>query len=213
MATNTYNGSVADLETITAGTELYRIRRATTSYAANSFNPTPKALGDPLQGRFEPTKPSLGGYLYVALTIEGAVAEGILRNNPIPRTRIVPRVWLAGKAFAVLTLGEDISVAAVYGAHAAKLDLDASFLCGPSSEYSKTRATGSEILVNTPAARGFAYPCRNCETQIALILVDRGAAVSISVTREADIVTDPAAAKVIVDTLDNHFGLKCPGVP
>ena len=79
MATNQYNESPADLETVPAGAVLYRILAANAGYAANSFNPHPRPLHDPDQGRFEPTDPALGGYLYVASTVAGAVAEGILR--------------------------------------------------------------------------------------------------------------------------------------
>ena len=211
MATNVYNGTAADLETLRAGSRLYRIRRAAASYAANSFNPDPKPLHDPLQGRFEPTDSALGGYLYVAPTIVGAVAEGILRNNAIPSTRLVPRLWLSDKTLAVLTLTEHISAAAVYGVYAAKLNLDASFLCCASSEYSKTRTTGTAILLNTPAARALAFPCRNCESETALMFVSRDATPSISVQSEVDILNDAAAAKLIVDTLDQRFGLKYAG--
>lgn len=142
MATNVYNGTAADLEPVTKGAKLYRIRAAGKSYAANAFNPSPKPLHDPEQGRFEPTHPALGGYLYVAPTLPGAVAEGILRNQPVPSSRLVPRAWLVHKMLAVMTLDEDIAVAAIYGPHAAKLNLDASFLCDDSSAYSATRRHG-----------------------------------------------------------------------
>jgi hypothetical protein len=210
VATNVYNNTAADLEKFHAGSRLYRIRQTTKSFVANSFNATPKPLGDRLQGRFEPTDAALGGYLYVAPTIIGAVAEGILRNNPIPATRLVPRLWL-DKSLAVLILNEDIEVADVYGLHAAKLNLDASFLCGDSSHYNETRATGTAILLNTPAARGLAYPCRNCESETALMLISRGATPAVTVKSEAEILKDPAAAKLVVDTLDQIFGLKYAG--
>ena len=52
MATNQYNESSADIETIGAGAVLYRILRADAPYAANSFNAHPLAIDDPDQGRF-----------------------------------------------------------------------------------------------------------------------------------------------------------------
>jgi hypothetical protein len=110
VATNVYNGTAADLEPVAKGAKLYRIRAAGKSYAANAFNPIPKPLNDPEQGRFEPTDPALGGYLYVAPTLPGAVAEGILRNQSIPSSRLVPRAWLVHKMLAVMTLDEDIAV-------------------------------------------------------------------------------------------------------
>ncbi|WP_428338665.1 RES domain-containing protein [Mycobacterium sp.] len=211
MATNVYNGTAADLEPITKGSTLYRIRAAGATYAANSFNPRPKPLHDTAQGRFEPTDPVLGGYLYVAPTLLGAVAEGILRNQPIPASRLVPRLWLSNKMLAVLTLNEDIPAAAAYGSHAAKLNLDSSFLCRDSSAYSATRTAGTEILLNTPAARALAYPCRNCESKVALMLIARAATPAVSVQSEVEILKDPAAARLVVDTLDLGFGLKYAG--
>jgi RES domain len=211
VATNVYNGTAADLEPVAKGAKFYRIRAAGKSYAANAFNPSPKPLHDPEQGRFEPTDPALGGYLYVAPTLPGAVAEGILRNQPVPSSRLVPRAWLVHKMLAVMTLDEDIAVAAAYGRHAAKLNLDASFLCDDSSAYSATRSTGTEILLNTPTARALAYPCRNYPSEIALMPITRGGTPVISVDSEVEIMRDPVAARLIVDTLDHVFGLKYAG--
>ncbi|PBC39574.1 hypothetical protein CJ179_36825 [Rhodococcus sp. ACS1] len=70
---------------IPAGTTLHRISGTGSPHPPNSFNAKGiRALGDPLQGRFEPIGDSHGGYLYVALSLAGAVAEGILRDIPIP---------------------------------------------------------------------------------------------------------------------------------
>jgi hypothetical protein len=151
MATNQYNESPADLETVPAGTVLYRILAADAGYAANSFNPHPRPLDDP-------TDPALGGYLYVASTVAGAVAEGILRNMEIPRSRLARRVWLKDKRIAMLRLDEDSELAALYGSHAAKLNLDTSFLCCDSTGYSRTRLTATAVLLHTPAARESATP-------------------------------------------------------
>lgn len=211
MPTNTYNSTAADLEPVVAGTRLYRIRSVPSPYAANSFNPSPKPLGDPLQGRFDPTDPAVGGYLYVAPELRGVVAEGILRNQDIPATRLIPRFWLSGKALAIMTLDDDITAAAVYGSHAAKLNLDASFLCCPSTGYDQTRTTGTDILLSTPAARALAYPCRNCESATALMLVSRSATPSITVNSEKEILKDAATAALVLDMLDRHFGLKYAG--
>lgn len=211
MPTNTYNGTAADLEPVAAGTRLYRIRSVPSPYAANSFNPSPKPLGDPLQGRFEPTDPALGGYLYAAPTVVGVIAEGILRNQNIPPTGLIPRFWLSGKALAVMTLNEDIPAAALHGSHAAKLNLDASFLCCASSGYDQTRTTGTDILLNTSAARALAYPCRNCVSENALMLVSRSATPSITVDSEEEILKDAATVALVLDTLDQRFGLKYAG--
>jgi hypothetical protein len=95
--------------------------------------------------------------------------------------------------------------------HAAKLNLDASFLCDDSSAYSATRSTGTEILLNTPTARALAYPCRNYPSEIALMPITRGGTPVISIDSELEILKDPGAARLIVDTLDHVFGLKYAG--
>lgn len=153
----------------------------------------------------------MGGYLYVAPGLPGVIAEGILRNQAIPATRLIPRFWLSGKAFASMTLNEDIPAAAVYGSHAAKLNLDASFLCCPSSGYDQTRTTGNGILLNTPAARALKYPCRNCESETALMLVSRSGMPSITINSEKEILKDATTAALVLDTLDQYFGLKYAG--
>jgi hypothetical protein len=129
VPTNRYNGKPASLETILAGTRLYRIYPADAAYDASSFNPNPRPLGHRRQGRFEPTDRKLGGYLYVSPTVAGAVAEGILRNVDIPTSGIVRRSWLTNKKIAFLDLLEDVEVASVYGPHATRLNLDSSLLC------------------------------------------------------------------------------------
>ncbi|WP_206033959.1 hypothetical protein [Rhodococcus sp. A14] len=96
--TERYNGRPPQTRVIPAGTGLHRISGTGSPYPPNSFNATGiRTLGDPLQGRFEPIDDSHGGYLYVALSQAGAVAEGILRDIPIPRSGIVRRKRFAGK--------------------------------------------------------------------------------------------------------------------
>ena len=211
MATNQYNESAADLEPVPAGTTLYRIVRADAPYAANSFNPQARPLHDRYQGRFEPTDPALGAYLYVASTIAGAVAEGILRNMEIRRSRLARRIWLKDKKLAVLRLDEDIAVAAMYGRHAAKLNLDASFLCCDSSGYSRTRITATAVLLNTPGARGIRYPCRNHEQETALMLISRSAQPAVTISREVHVLNDAEGRDLILGTLDTEFGISYAG--
>ena len=83
--TERYNGRPPQTRVIPAGTTLHRISGTGFSYPPNSFNAKGiRALGDPLQGRFEPIDDSHGGYLYVALSLAGAVAEGIRAISPFP---------------------------------------------------------------------------------------------------------------------------------
>lgn len=86
------------------------------------------------------------------------VAEGILRNMEIPPSRLARRVWLKSKKLAILRLNDDIEVAALYGRHTAKLNLDTSFLCCDSSAHSRTRLTATAVLLHTPAAAESATP-------------------------------------------------------
>jgi RES domain len=213
MATNQYNDSAADLETIPAGTVLYRILAANATYAANSFNPNPRPVDDPGQGRFEPTDPALGGYLYVATSVSGAVAEGVLRNMEIPKSRLVRRIWLRNKKLAFMRLEEDVEVAALYGSHAAKLNLDASFLCCDSTKYSHTRRVATAVMLNTTGAQGIRYPCRNHEQEPALMFISRAPQAVLTITRELNILTDDEGRELVLDTLDTIFGLRYAGPP
>lgn len=185
MPTNRYNGAPADTVTISAGTLLYRVLKANATYDSNSFNPKPVLLGDKNQGRFEPVHPDLGGYIYVAPSIAGAVAEGILRDRQIRRTGprhrgLVQRAWLLNKKIALLTLKENVEVAVVQGAAATKLDLDTSLLGAGRERYSETRTLGTEILTKTPVAYGLRYRCRNNDDVTSLMLIDRCATPPVS---------------------------------
>jgi hypothetical protein len=80
------------------------------------------------RARFEPIDTTLGGYIYLADDIAGAVAEGVLRNQRIPSSGPLQRNWLVNKKLATLRLRDAVTVASVYGAGAAILNLDASFL-------------------------------------------------------------------------------------
>jgi hypothetical protein len=212
MPTNRYNQRSADTEIIPAGTRLFRILAADASYAANSFNMSPRPLHDPFQGRFEPTDPKLGGYIYVSPTIAGAVAEGILRNQAIPRSGLVHRLWLTNKKIGLLRLQDDVTVASVYGSHATKLNLDASQLCCEYSGYSATRTTGTAILRKTPRAFGLRYPCRNHDRETSYMLITRGATPPrLKIEDEMDILLDPAGRKLVLETLHTEFGLQYAG--
>lgn len=212
MATNTYNGLPATVEVIATGTRLYRIYPADATYDANSFNPSPRPLGDTRQGRFEPVDATLGAYLYASPTLAGAVAEGVLRNVTIPKSGIVRLKWLQNKHLAVLELREEIAVASVYGRHTARLNLDSAVLCGNWTQYNETRRIGTQILLNTTNANGIRYRCRNNDDETSLLLIDRGGTPpALTVGDEWDILGDPVGREQILTTLDQHFGLQYTG--
>lgn len=212
MPTNRYNGRVADTELVPAGTLLYRIMRADASWSANSFNMNPLPLGDPGQGRFEPTDPALGGYIYLADSVEGAVAEGVLRNRRIPDSGVVQRAWLTNKKIAMLRLNDDVTVASVSGAGATKLNLDASLLCCGYRGYTRTRSTGTAILLKTPAAYGMRYPCRNHVQLTSLMLVTRAdSPPRLAIQDEVDIFHDAIGREFVFEALYNEWGLQYTG--
>jgi hypothetical protein len=212
MPTNRYNGRAADTESVPADTILYRIVRADATWDANSFNAHPKPLGDKTQGRFEPIDATLGGYIYLADDIAGAVAEGVLRNQRIPSSGLLQRNWLANKKLATLRLLDAVTVASVYGTGAAKLNLDASFLVCGHRGYSRTREAGTQILLKTPTAQGIRYPCRNHDRLTSLMLVDRGGvAPRLQIEDERDIFTDPSGRADVLGTLARVWDLRYAG--
>lgn len=209
MATNVYNKAPADTETVKAGTTLYRILPLTAKYQPNSYNTRPpRPIGDPTQGRFEPVDDTLGGYLYVAQSVAGAIAEGVLRGEEI-RSPIVRRIWLTGKKLATMHLEEDIEVASLYGPSTAKLNLSGALLC--SADYNLTRQTGSDILTATSRAQGLKYRCVNHDDLTSLMLISRTSSPRITVDEEVDIFFDTSGRKLVLETLKDEFGLSYTG--
>lgn len=212
MPTNQYNGRVANVEAVRKDTVLYRIMAADASYAANSFNMSPRPLGHPKQGRFEPADPRLGGYIYVADTLVGAVAEGVLRNQTISKAGVVRRSWLVNKKLVRLRLSSDVTVASVYGSGATKLNLDTALLSGGVSQYSQTRETGTKILLKTKSAFGMRYRCRNHDNLTSLMLITRKEpALSLTLVDEVDIFFDKRGRDMVLDVLYREFQLQYTG--
>lgn len=208
MPTNTYNGAEPELVVIKAGTRLYRIVSTAITYPPNSYNPAPKPLDDPAQGRFEPCTPDLGGYIYVASTISGAVGEGVLRNVDVPSQRLAQRTWLRNKSLVTLQLDDDVRVAAINGPRVNALNLDASLLCAGREHYSRCRQIGSDILTATEECDGLQYTCRTNTEATALMLITRDSCgPSLTLLEESEILRDPACFKLIIETLESDYGL------
>lgn len=208
MADNVYNGRRAHTEVIEAGTRLFRIAPAGAVYRPNSFNPSPRPLDDELQGRFEPYTADLGGYLYVASTISGAVAEGVLRNQRVSASGFVPRLWLRDRVLVSLVLEESISVACVDGPHAAVVNLDASVLGSSRDRYSECRAIATAILRNDPSVRGLRFSARNNAVETAIVLVTRGGpGPRLRVEAEHHILDDPVGFDAVIGVLRSEYGL------
>jgi hypothetical protein len=128
-----------------------RIAGAGSPYPPSSFNSSGmRVLGDPLQGRrFEPIDASRGGYLYVALSLVGAIAEGILRNIPIPWSGMVRRTAarrLAGKTHTRMILNRDITVASLLDGDLRSLNLSGTLVGCDRGAYTWSRTTRHQVL-------------------------------------------------------------------
>ncbi|MFC0452272.1 RES family NAD+ phosphorylase [Rhodococcus jostii] len=212
--TERYNGRPPQTRVIPAGTTLHRISGTGSPYPPNSFNAKGiRALGDPLQGRFEPIDDSHGGYLYVALSLAGAVAEGILRDIPIPRSGIVRRTRLAGKTHTRMVLGRDITVASLLDGDLRSLNLSGTLVGCDRSAYTWSRTTCHQILGADPSVDGVIYRCRNNPAELALMLLDRGAldSAALPIAESNDVLTDPGTCDEVVKVLDEVHHLKYVG--
>jgi hypothetical protein len=112
----------------------------------------------------------------------------------------VQRCWLINKKIALLRLDEDVPVASLYGASATKLNLDASLICCGRSGYTRTRTTGTQILLKTSGTFGLRYRCRNHDTVTSLMLITRGNH-HLDLEDEFDIFFDPRGRDLVLETL------------
>ncbi|OYD60859.1 RES family NAD+ phosphorylase [Rhodococcus sp. OK302] len=214
MSSERYNGRAPQLRVIPAGTELHRISGTASPYPPNSFNASGiRALGDPVQGRFEPIDTSHGGYLYVALSLAGAVAEGILRDIPIPRSGIVRRTRLAGKTYTRMVLDRDITVASLLDGDLRSLNLSGTLVGCDRGDYTWSRTTCHQILDADPGTDGVIYRCRNNPAELALMLLDRGVLdpAALGIAASNDVLTDPGTFADVVKVLDEVHHLKYVG--
>lgn len=224
----TYNGAPAHTVEIPAGTELWRVHRTDSEHPANSFNSTkiaplaealtidPRRQRIPRQGRFDPVHDeticpggsSLGGYLYVGLTIGAVVAEGILRSIDIPKTGIISCAALAELSLTRMTLHEYLTVATLdTQAGLAAINQDASLTGCTWREYAASRVTCTNILVATPMAQGARYRSRHGFDELSLLLVDRGKAPDITVDGTGRLDRAGWAMDLIEDSLCDDFGV------
>lgn len=228
MLEDDYNDSPARIELIPAGTTLYRITDLASEYEPNSFNcRNIKPLGHERQGRFDPVDDSHGGYLYVATSPTGVVAEGVLRGRDIPRSGFVRRSWLLQKSLSVMRLETDVKVAQIYGPSVRLLNLDASVCTckrysypNPDNRknridnYTTSRTIGHRIISNTPEAAGLRYTCRNNDAVQSLLLTSRYGQPDITVLEQLEILGNEEATKLVIETLAEyglHYMGEIPG--
>ncbi|WP_244373118.1 RES domain-containing protein [Rhodococcus sp. ZPP] len=165
------------------------------------------------RGRFEPIDDSHGGYLYVAFSLAGVVAEGILRDIPIPRSGIVRHKRLAGKTHTRMVLGRDVTVASLLDGDLRSLNLSGTLVGCDRGAYTWSRTTCHQILDGDPHTDGVIYRCRNNPAELALMLIDRGAldSAALTIAESHDVLTDPSTFDEVVKFLDEVHHLKYVG--
>lgn len=125
-------------------------------------------------GRFDATDDDGYSYLYAALTIEGAIAERLLRDRPVDPaggTTVLTRRELEGlhactvDVVQPLTLVDLTSLAGLAAVH------QSSWLTTVDpTHYAQTRHWGHQIRAWAPAAHGFIWRSRRDPADLALIL-------------------------------------------
>ncbi|PCK23232.1 RES family NAD+ phosphorylase [Rhodococcus qingshengii] len=113
------------------------------------------------------------GTVYCSPTLDGAVAEGILRAKKIPASRIIAAVQVDGRALVRWQLHVDLDVAALRDPHLRKIGLTSSIHSCTRRDYGWSRRVAHAILARNPHVHGLAYPCRNDTHSTALLLVQR----------------------------------------
>ncbi|MDH6285085.1 hypothetical protein, partial [Prescottella agglutinans] len=151
---------------------------------------------------------SLGGYLYVGLTVGAVVAEGILRSADIPKSGILSSAALFELSLTQMTLQHDVTVAVLdTQAGLAAINQDTSLTGCTWREYGNSRTACTKILVGTPAVQGVRYRCRNGFNERSLLLVERGRALEIEVIDTGELSQPGWARDLIEDSLFADFGV------
>ncbi|WP_231913909.1 hypothetical protein [Rhodococcus sp. LB1] len=223
-----YNGNPANIDTLAAGTPVWRVHWTSSAYPPNAFNRSniapwvdartldTRTTAIPAQGRFEPVHDpavcpdgaALGGYLYLGLSVGAVVAEGILRGQDIPPDLIIRKRLLADKSLTQLVLDDDIDIAILDGQrNLIRLGQDASLTACTWRDYGQTRRTATDILTNTPAAHGLRYECRHGRNELALMLIDGRTAPALTVVRSAPLDVDGWARDAVTASLLDDFNL------
>lgn len=148
----------------------------------------------------------------MALSLAGAVAEGILRDIPIPRSGIVRRMRLAAKTRTRMILDRDITVASLLDGDLRSLNLSGTLVGCDRAAYTWSRTTCHQILGVDPDTDGVIYRCRNNPAELALML-DRGALdpAALAIAESHDALTDPSTFAEVIKVLDEVHHLKYVG--
>ena len=149
----------------------------------------------------------------MALSLAGAIAEGILRDIPIPRSGIVRRTRLAGKTHTRMILNRDITVASLLDGDLRSLNLSGTLVGCDRAAYTWSRTTCHQILGADPDTDGVIYRCRNNPAELALC-----SSTAAPWTRPhspspnpTTVSTDPGTFDQVVKVLDEVHHLKYVG--
>jgi hypothetical protein len=224
-----YNGGPAHTVILPEGTELWRVHRSDSGHPANSFNSTGiaplvdasgfdvrRSVGFPSQGRFDPVHDEtvcaggsrVGGYLYMGLSVNAVVAEGILRGTDIPRSKLLSFATVAELSITKMKLGQHVSVVSLdtqVGLNA--INQDASLVACSWRDYRESRMSCTDILVANPDTFGVRYPCRHGTDERAVMLVDRGTALAVDIVDSSDLSAPGWGLTLVRDALVSGFGL------
>jgi len=123
------------------------------------------------------------GVFYAADTLEGAVAEVLLRDVPLADegARAVPLRQILGRAVSVLEVTRELRVVALHGAGAAAVGQGLWLTKSDSADYPLTRQWGRAIRERVADAAGFVWRARHDEDRLAYALYEDGAADALGV--------------------------------
>ena len=154
-----------------AGERLLRVHRIDSTFEPEDFNQT--ICVPPDDGRFDNVDGTYG-HIYVAGSIAGAIAEGILRGSHTPTAvrRFVPRIALAGRAFTTLELLSPASLVSLRGPDVGHVCQDGWLTKCDGTAYPLTRAWGAAIRRWAPTTAGMLWWARKNENEMVAVLYD-----------------------------------------
>jgi hypothetical protein len=152
---------------LSRGTVVWRIHRG----ARPADEPNPTAQPRPRRGgRFDSLDGSYS-YLYLADSVEGAVAETLCRNLPVDRSpRVIPHSGVRGKVLTSLEITSDIIVADLTGTGTAQINAGSWLTHSDPSRYLRTRRWAAAILAADPMLTGLMYRPRHDDNRLAWML-------------------------------------------
>jgi hypothetical protein len=177
-------GGTPVLENLLEGSTLVRIHRS--DHPADGFNARPP---DGMRGgRFD----SIGGVpgvLYAADSIEGAVAEVLLRDVPLAdeKARAIPLRQVLGRVLSVLTVTRPLKIAAVHGAASAAIGEGLWLSKSEPCDYPLTREWAAAIREREPKVAGLVWRARHDEDRLAYALYENRAGGALTCVRSVPI--------------------------